>query len=72
MVVRCDECGEYAYATRYKDSFMSFCRACGFWNDPDESGYFGEGELERMREKYPLHGYTRAPDDADPSLWSDG
>jgi hypothetical protein len=72
MVRRCDECGEYAFATRYKDSLLSFCRACGYWRDPEDEGVMDEEDLERMREKYPLHGYTHAPYDADPSLWADG
>lgn len=74
MVKRCRECDEYAFATRFKDSYMMFCRACGYYTvaDSDDEGYLDEERFSRLREQYPLHGYQHAPPDADPDLWSDG
>lgn len=64
MVKECENCGEFAYATRYKDSYLSFCRACGYWREPryvDDKlvpieGTFTEEKLERMSERWPLSG----------------
>jgi len=61
MVTKCDECGMKAYASRYKDSFLSFCRNCGYWNDLEESGMYDEQKLEQMREDYPLSGMEDEP-----------
>jgi len=60
MVKECKECGEYAYATRYKDSYLSFCRACGYWNEAmGETGIFDDEKLKEMRQKWPLRGVDR-------------
>lgn len=64
MVKDCPECGEHSFATRYKDSYLSFCRECGYYEEPvydeddnlvEESGFLDEDEFERLRERYPIH-----------------
>lgn len=65
MVKNCSECGEYSFATRYKDSYLSFCRNCGYYeepryNDDDKlvtvSGYLDEEEFEELKERFPIRG----------------
>jgi hypothetical protein len=57
MVRTCEKCDEYAYASRYKDSFLSFCRACGYYHDVNVGeGFYSEEKLSEMREKWPLRG----------------
>jgi ribosomal protein L37E len=64
MVIECDNCGERAFATRFKDSYLSFCRECGFYTEPKRidgqmqttEGFLEDDEFERLREKYPIKG----------------
>lgn len=57
MVVDCKKCGEHAYATRYKDSYLSFCRACGYWNEAmGGEGVWEPEKTREMRQRWPLHG----------------
>jgi len=59
MVVDCEECGEHKFATRYKDSHMSFCRNCGYYVEymgkgRSTDGFLDDEEFEELKNKYPI------------------
>ena len=57
MVKNCPKCGEYAYATRFKDSYMSFCRECAYYNIAmGGEGFLDDEEFEDLKERFPIKG----------------
>lgn len=60
MVRNCPECGEYAYATRFKDSPLLICRNCRYYKDHilEEEGVDDIYEADDS----PLHGDSIDPE----------
>jgi len=63
MVKDCPECSEHSFATRYKDSYMSFCRNCGYYTDyeldeDDElvqiDGFLEGDEFQNLKARFPI------------------
>jgi DNA-directed RNA polymerase subunit M/transcription elongation factor TFIIS len=64
MVKDCPNCSEHSFATRYKDSYLSFCRECGYYEEAvydednnmvEESGFLDNDEFESLKRRFPIN-----------------